>query len=94
MQYNVVVEGHAPSRINGKLDSHNKIMMRKDPHHKIDMAHELNTEAKAWKTIWSAGQGVGSIHEVLPVADLVSRLKSEFHAASEAFAAKAKLYGL
>ena len=66
----------------------------KDPHHKIDMAEELNTEAKAWKTIWSAGQGVGSIHEVLPVADLVSRLKTEFHAANDAFAAKARLYGL
>ncbi|MCR6658089.1 MAG: nitronate monooxygenase family protein [Asticcacaulis sp.] len=66
----------------------------KDPHHKIDMAHELNIEAKAWKTIWSAGQGVGSIHKVLPAADLVSRLKTEFHAASEAFAAKARLCDL
>ncbi len=66
----------------------------KDPHHKIDMAEELNTEARAWKTIWSAGQGVGSIHDILPVADLVSRLKTEFHAANETFAAKAKLYGL
>jgi nitronate monooxygenase len=66
----------------------------KDPHHKIDMAAELDTEAKAWKTIWSAGQGVGSIHEVLPTADLVARLKSEFHAANLAFANKAKMYGL
>ena len=66
----------------------------KDPHHKIDMAEELNTEAKAWKTIWSAGQGVGSIHDILPVGDLVSRLKTEFAAAQEAFNAKAKLYGL
>jgi nitronate monooxygenase len=66
----------------------------KDPHHKIDMAEELNTEAKAWKTIWSAGQGVGSIHEILPVADLVGRLKTEFAAAHENFSAKTKLYGL
>ena len=66
----------------------------KDPHHKIDMAEELNTEAKAWKTIWSAGQGVGSIQEILPVADLGARLKIEFAAAHEAFAAKAKPYGL
>ncbi|ESQ86997.1 2-nitropropane dioxygenase [Asticcacaulis sp. AC460] len=61
----------------------------KDPHHKIDMDEELNPEAKAWKTIWSAGQGVGSIHEVLPVAELVSRLQQEFKFASQAFASKA-----
>lgn len=66
----------------------------KDPHHKIDMVEELNTEAKAWKTIWSAGQGVGSIHEILPVVDLVGRLKTEFAAAHENFSAKTKLYGL
>jgi nitronate monooxygenase len=64
----------------------------KDPAHKIDMAHELSPEAKAWKTIWSAGQGVGSIHDVPPVAELVARLKAEFHAAEAAFAAKASLY--
>src|SRR5690606_24927229 len=28
---------------------------------KIDFGKELDTEAKAWKTIWSAGQGVTSI---------------------------------
>ena len=66
----------------------------KDPKHKIDMAHELNTEAKAWKTVWSAGQGVGSIRDVLPVADLVTRLQAEFTAAAKNFADKAKLYAL
>ncbi len=66
----------------------------KDPKHKIDMAHELSPEAKAWKTIWSAGQGVGAIHEVLPVAELVTRLKTEFRAAAEAFAARRQAFGL
>jgi len=66
----------------------------KDPKHKIDMAHELSPEARAWKTIWSAGQGVGSIHEVLPVADLVARLKAEFSAAADAFAAERGAFGL
>ena len=37
-----------------------------------------NTHKKAWKDIWSAGQGVGSIHEVMPVADLVERLAGEY----------------
>jgi nitronate monooxygenase len=48
---------------------------------KVDFGKELNAaeaEAKAWKTIWSAGQGVTSIRDVLPVKELVTRLKSEF----------------
>lgn len=35
-------------------------------------------ESVAWRDIWSAGQGVGSIHEVVPVADLVLRLEREY----------------
>jgi nitronate monooxygenase len=66
----------------------------KDPHHKIDLAHELNTEAKAWKTIWSAGQGVGSIHEILPVAELVTRLRGEFGSALKCFDDKRRAYTL
>jgi nitronate monooxygenase len=50
---------------------------------KIDFGKELDTEAKAWKTIWSAGQGVASIQETLPVSRLVSRLKHEFREAVE-----------
>ena len=49
---------------------------------KIDFGKELDTaqaEAKAWKTIWSAGQGVAAIQDVLPVADLVKQLKTDFH---------------
>lgn len=50
---------------------------------KIDFGKELDTEAKAWKTIWSAGQGSATIDDNLPVAELVARLKSEFREAIE-----------
>ena len=50
---------------------------------KIDFGKELNTEAKAWKTIWSAGQGVASIDDVESVSELVTNLKSEFKSAVE-----------
>ena len=50
---------------------------------KIDFGKELDTEAKAWKTIWSAGQGSAMIDDSLPVADLVGQLKSEFKEAVE-----------
>lgn len=38
-------------------------------------------QLKAWKEIWSAGQGVAGIDEVLPAADLVRRLRDEYRAA-------------
>ena len=50
---------------------------------KIDFGKELDTEAKAWKTIWSAGQGVATIENVAPVSELVKNLKSEFKSAIE-----------
>ncbi len=50
---------------------------------KIDFGKELNTEAKAWKTIWSAGQGATAIDDVLPVSKLVEKLKGEFKSAIE-----------
>lgn len=41
-------------------------------------------KAKAWKDIWSAGQGVGNIDEVMPTADLVERMAAEYEAARAA----------
>jgi nitronate monooxygenase len=34
--------------------------------------------AKAWKDIWSAGHGVGSIDDIPTVGELVARLRTEF----------------
>jgi nitronate monooxygenase len=33
---------------------------------------------KAWKDIWGCGQGIGAVHEVLPAAELVARLRFEY----------------
>jgi len=55
--------------------------LKKD--HKVDFGKELDTEAKAWKTIWSAGQGVTAIENVIPVSELVNTLKSGFRTAIE-----------
>ncbi|MDD0842060.1 NAD(P)H-dependent flavin oxidoreductase [Pseudomonas sp. Gutcm_11s] len=41
----------------------------------------INDEAKAWKTVWSAGQGVGDIADVPSVTELVARLDAEYRAA-------------
>ncbi len=48
---------------------------------KIDFGKELDAakaEQKAWKTLWSAGQGVATIHDVQSVASLVANMKTEF----------------
>lgn len=52
---------------------------------RIDLGEELN-EAKAWKTIWSAGQGSGSVTDSPPTAALVARLVAEFKEAAGDFA--------
>ena len=53
---------------------------------KIDFGKELTpseSEAKAWATIWSAGQGVTNIHDSPSVAELVASMKEEFKDAIE-----------
>jgi len=48
---------------------------------KINFGDELDAakaEAKAWKTIWSAGQGVTTIDDDPSVKELVDNLKKEF----------------
>ena len=48
---------------------------------KIDFGSELDAakaEAKAWKTIWSAGQGVTSIDDTVSTTSLIDRLKAQF----------------
>ena len=59
---------------------------------KVDFGKELDTEAKAWKTIWSAGQGVTSIEDSLPVKQLLERMKTEFKDAVSYQQDKAKKY--
>lgn len=43
-------------------------------------------DAKAWKDIWGAGQGVGTIDAVLPAAEIVCGLQAEYQAARQALA--------
>jgi nitronate monooxygenase len=44
-------------------------------------------KVKAWRDIWSAGQGVGAVKAVVSVAELVARLKREYEAALDKLAA-------
>ncbi len=53
---------------------------------KIDFGKELDSaqaEARAWKTVWSAGQGVGTLNEVISVKTLLDHLTHDFKTAAE-----------
>ena len=69
-----------PSIINAGLDPDN--LPESDPS-KMNFGSGGNTKAKAWKDIWGCGQGIGSIKDVLPTADLVARFKSEYETARQ-----------
>lgn len=40
--------------------------------------------AKAWKDIWGAGQGVGTIDKIMSTAELITQLQAEYKAARDA----------
>ena len=51
--------------------------------HEAGKLKPLDDEAKVWKTVWSAGQGVGEIHDLPAAAELIERLHAEYLAALE-----------
>jgi nitronate monooxygenase len=56
----------------------------------LDIDDKQNTgEKKAWRDIWSAGQGVGSIDKVFSTTQLVDKLVTEYH---DAIASHQKKY--
>lgn len=51
---------------------------------KIDFSGDMHSGSKAWKNVWSAGQGVGSVQRIEPVAAVVDQLLAEYLAAFHA----------
>jgi len=48
----------------------------------MDFGSGGSSKAKAWRDIWGAGQGVGTIHDIPPVAELVGRMAVEYEEAA------------
>lgn len=63
------------SIINAGLDPDNLEVADKNA---MDFGSGGGSKAKAWKDIWGAGQGVGSIHDIPSVNDLVLRMEQEY----------------
>ncbi|BFM06813.1 nitronate monooxygenase family protein [Halioxenophilus aromaticivorans] len=53
---------------------------------------ELSGDSKAWKDIWSAGQGVGAISDVALTKDIITNLKSEYRQALDKLNQSARAY--
>jgi len=56
------------------------------PDGKSDAMDFDKADAKAWKDIWSAGQGVGDIDDIPPARDLVMTMEQEYLSALSDFA--------
>ncbi len=78
------------SGVNGNYLKHSVIaagfdplnMPKSDPK-KMNFGTEGGAEKKVWRDIWSAGQGVGQIDAVMPVAQVVDKLAGEYLAARQ-----------
>jgi nitronate monooxygenase len=53
---------------------------------KMDFGSGGANSAKAWRDIWGAGQGVGLMHDIPTVAEIVTRLQDEYLAAKQRLA--------
>ncbi|MFL2655906.1 MAG: NAD(P)H-dependent flavin oxidoreductase [Alphaproteobacteria bacterium] len=50
-----------------------------------EFGEQMQEERKAWRDVWSAGQGVGQIDDIPNAQDLVERLKEEYATAIKEF---------
>ena len=79
-----IVYTNAISGVNGNFLSASLEAAGLDPANLPEFNRELHlgsSEKRAWKNIWSAGQGVGAIQDVPSTAELVARLRQEYAAA-------------
>ena len=68
------------SVINAGFDPLN--LPKSDPT-KMNFGTDGGAEKKVWRDIWSAGQGVGQIKAIMPVAEVVAQLRNEYTAARQ-----------
>ena len=76
-----------PSVVRAGLDPAN--LLQADPT-KMDFGtgdSSKQSGPKAWKDIWSAGQGVGAVNSIVGADELVARLEREYQVARQALAA-------
>ncbi len=78
--YSAEVDGMGANWLRQTLPERN--LLAGENKERLDIA-SLFAEPKRWRDILSAGQGVGSIHDSPPVAELIERLIREFSASAK-----------
>jgi len=66
LKTSIIAAGLDPDTLNPRKDK------------SFDSRHEGPENNKAWKDIWSAGQGVRAVDKVQPVSTLVTQLRTEY----------------
>jgi nitronate monooxygenase len=77
-----------PSVVNAGLDPAN---LPESDTSKMNFGSGGTTDAKAWRDIWGCGQGIGAIHDVPTVAELVNRLDGELQRARTVLAERLRV---
>jgi nitronate monooxygenase len=54
--------------------------MPEKPQRNYDSSQQQQVEAKRWRDLWSAGQGIGAVRAIEPMSAVVDRLASEYDA--------------
>lgn len=87
--YTPAISGVHASFIRQSIEAAGLDLARIEIPENVDFGAELTeansdvetSEAKPWKNIWSAGQGIGSIEDIPATKDLVERLINEYQSA-------------
>ena len=46
---------------------------------KIDFSGDMHAGSKAWKTVWSAGQGVGAVKDPETIKEIIDTIKKSMY---------------
>lgn len=85
LRNSIIACGIDPDQL-GAAPANDKKSNDKNSGGKDDLFSNIDTppqqQAKAWKEIWSAGQGIGAINDIPHISDLVQRLREEYQKAA------------
>lgn len=79
----IYTDGVSGVHANFLIPSIEKAGIDLDEKKKEDFSKLTGKHAKAWKDIWSAGQGITEIHDIPKVSNLIERLEKEYEEAIE-----------
>lgn len=78
------ISGVMANWLKGSIEGYVEMMPGESPQHQpIDFSGNISVAPKAWKDVWSAGHGVGSITEVQSVSEVITQLQEQYRVCME-----------